>query len=331
MSYSEFPHTNYSDQDFHELIELYTKVHNEYHGTLEQINNVNKRLDEYQNSMNAVIRQQVDNAVESAITSYSSTIETTLSELKASLNTLNNQLDSYQQELSRSVEMLSNSINLETRDREYADNVLSGRIDAVVVHMDSISANVAAQLASEHATLERKLEELNATIDSKLSDVLTQSAMYTAQQINALDSKLSSQINEISKASGHKAIKWLWQNGCYHGGFNAERWYYLSMITCEEWNKTEITCTEWYVDAKNIFRRFDSRNKMYSPVSGRWVDVKVAVMELAVALNINGMTAEEYDSLGLTADEYDRFFMTAQVYDWAGKGEKLCTVEEQTC
>lgn len=335
MSYAEFPHTNYEDTDFHELIELYKRVHNEYHGTLEQITAVSKRLDDYQSSMNAVIKAQVDSATKSAMASYTSTVESDLTAIRTSINNLNNRVENYNTALQAAIDKLNENLVSETLDRKAGDNLLSQQINNLGNRVNTISADVAAQLAAEHSFLERELTTLRKEIDvatnETLNAAISEATLYTAQQINALDYKLSSEIQEISRASGHKAIKWLWQYGCYHGGFNAKQWYYLTEISAEEWNRTLINCTEWYVEAKDIFWRFDSRNKMFSPVSGRWVDVKVALMELAVALNINAMTAEEYDSLGLTADEYDRFFMTAQQYDWAGKGEKLCTVNKPNC
>ena len=335
MSYAEFPHTNYEDTDFHELIELYKKVHDEYSGTLEQINTVSNKLDNYQSSMNAVIREQVDTATKSAMATYTSTIESTLTQIRTSINNLNNQLDRYVDSLQVAVEKLNENLSTETIDRKSGDSLLSEQINNLANRVNSISSDIAMQIASEHSYLEKELDSIRKEVDlivtESFTHAISESTMYTAQQINALDYKLSEKIREIAEASGHKAIKWVWQYGCYHGGFSAIQWYYLTEISADEWNETSINCIEWYVEAKEIFTKFDNRNKMFSPVSGRWVDVKVALMELAVALNINAMTAEEYESLGLTADEYDRFFITAQQYDWAGKGDKLCTVNKPNC
>ena len=323
MSYSEFPHTNYEDTDFHELIALYKKVSDEYHGTLEQINSVSKRLDDYQMSMNAVIREQVDSAVKSAMVTYSSTIETRLNELNTAINNLNNQLNSYNNTYDAAIKKLMESITSEEIDRKAADNLLSEQVNNINNRVNTIYSDVATELSKERAHLDSELsklrEEVDETFELYLKTAVSTATMYTANQIEALDSKLSARIDEISTQSGHAAIRWLWQYGCYHGGFSAIQWYYLTQISAECFDETGITANEWYVIAKEVFEEFDNRNKMFSPVSGKFVDVKVALMELAVALNIGSMTAEEYENLGLTADEYERFRITAGNYDWHGK------------
>lgn len=323
------------DTDFHELIELYKKLTNDYEGTLNEITEVRRRLDEYQNSMTTYINQQVDSRVQTAVNSFGSTIESDLNSIRTSVSNLNNKVESYFNTLNALAYGIRDDLEGEIQSLHQYDQNLLAQLTSLTGVVSANHTQLQRDMQTLNSELKSAMEETKAYILSKLSEenerVLSESALYTAQQINALDYKLSQQIQEISSASGHKAIKWLWQYGCYHGGFSAMEWYELSMITAQMWNCIDVTCLNWYVDAKEILRRFDSRNKMYSPVSGKFVDVKVALMELAVVLNINAMTAEEYDSLGLTADEYDRFFATAQEYDWGKKGEKLCTVNKPSC
>lgn len=320
MSYSEFPHTNYNDTDHHELILLYRRLVDSYEGTLQQITEVRNRLDAYQNSMTQHINEEVDARVKSSMQSFGSTIESDLNSIRTSIANLNNKADNYYETLNTLIERLREDVGSDVKELHQYDEQLLAQINSLN-----------GTIVSNHNDLLRRIQSLDETLRTVIADTaantLADATLYTVKQVTALDHKLSAQIEEIEKASGHKAIRWLWQYGCYHGGFNALQWYYLTPISAECWSHYSVTCVEWYVEAKDIFHRFDNRNRMFSPVSGRFVDVKVALMELAVTLNVNNMTAKEYDSLGLTADEYDRFFITAQEYDWAKKGEKLCTVD----
>ena len=60
MSYAEFPHTNYSDMDFHELIAFYKEVKKDYEGTLNSITELSNRLDSYEATVNERINSTVE-------------------------------------------------------------------------------------------------------------------------------------------------------------------------------------------------------------------------------------------------------------------------------
>ena len=62
-----------------------------------------------------------------------------------------------------------------------------------------------------------------------------------------------------------------------------------------------------------------SRTKAYSPVSGRFVQLRDLCYELAQLMRGEALEAVEYDSIGITAEDYDGKEITAYVYDWFGR------------
>lgn len=316
MSYSEFPHTNYSDRDSMELIILYKQLVNNYEGTLHQIEEVRNRLDEYQKTMDSVIDVKVRDRVNTQVNAALNEIRSDIAYLEKLLNALQTQ-----------TEKDSGNIWKELSN-------VSFRIEEVSLKVDTVKTDLLKQIQSVNKELSTKIDTTNRELTQKITvetaRVLAESVAYTANQIAALDDDLSKKIAEIEKASGHKAIKWLWQYGCYHGGFTAEEWYYLTKITAEEFNRSNITADEWYVDATRIFKQFDESDYVFSPVTGVWMHIKDAFYELATAIKIGAITAKEYDDLKMTASEYENFKLGAEQYDWNGK-EKLCTARKQNC
>lgn len=70
-----------------------------------------------------------------------------------------------------------------------------------------------------------------------------------------------------------------------------------------------------YVDAK-----FIDYNFMYSPISGKYEDVRVVLRDVITTFHkANSLTASEYDALQLTASAYDAHNLTAVDYDFNGK------------
>lgn len=292
MSFSEFPHTNYEDTDSMELIILYRKLVDNYEGTLHQIEELRKMLDEYQKTMDSVIDKKVTNKVNSKVSKALEEVNADIAKVQEAVNTL-------------------------AKNTDLSVNDLQSQITAICSELNTLAERM--YVMNDALMLE---------IVSKSRETLAESIAYTAKQISAVEDKLTKQIEEIEASTGHKAIRWLWQYGCYHGGFEAGEWYYLTKITAEDFDRSNITANRWYVDATRVFKKFDESHNMYSPVSGRWVDVRTALLELATALKVDGLTAAEYDALGITASEYEKYKITAQDYDWVGK-EILCSTNKQ--
>lgn len=352
MSYSEFPHTQYSCDDNRELIMLYKKLLDDYSGTLHEIELVSKRLTDYENNMNARILEienvtvpnAVNRAVQEAMYQYQqeinnrfnalslrlSTVETMYESLSNDLNTevagLRSDIDALREEMVRVDTSLQNQINnfnnqvseLNQKYERFVHQVnmdMSQFEDRIVDKMnDYRNEMVQSQQVFEHAVNEMLKLQMSDTI-SRDYEMLMDSKKYTDMKVSALHTL----IETLDLTSNLKCIKWVWQYGCNFGGYDAIQWYNEPTITCELWNQIKINCVDWYVRGREVFHWFDRRRFMFSPVSGKYVDVRTALLELASALKINGLSAEEYDKLGFTAEEYDAFGVTAKEYDWNGR------------
>lgn len=352
MSYSEFPHTNYSDHDHVELILLYKKLVAEYEGTLEEITEVSNRLDKYEADMdarilnieNVIVPQAVNRAVQDAMYSYQQEVNTRFNNMNNRLSTIENMYDSIQvdlQELNDSFtaqlsavrqELLGKVSDLQAQINNFNNQVtnLAKKIDEfekntisemdlfkeqVMKENDSFIEEVNKEVTKFEENIDNWLKVLRADYTLRDDEVLSSANKYTDVKVSALHTLIES----LNLASNEKEVRWVWQYGCCFGGYNAIQWYNEAPITCEDWNKSGITCVDWYVRGREVFGWFDRRKFMFSPVSGRYVDVRVALLELASALKINGLTAGDYEKLGFTAEEYDSFQKTAGEYDWNGK------------
>lgn len=316
MSYAEFPHTNYEDTDLRELIALYKKLVDDYDGTLEKINEVSARLDEYQNTMTPYINQQVDSRVQIAIQNFSSTIEADINSINLKITNLNNKTDKIQSDMLDKIEALDVKINGEIGDLENTDMLLMSQLTTLNTALNQTNETIEKNRQQAIADLTAATMKLNKEIANKADATLVESKLYTIQQIEALANMLNSRIDSIAESTGADAVRWLWQYGCCGNGLSAGEWYNMQEVTCEDWHKMNLTCVEWYTESREAYWRFDSRRKMFSPVTGEFVTVQQAVLELAAAVNPDMIKAGIYDNMKVTADEYDNMNMTAQEYDW---------------
>lgn len=315
MSYAEFPHTNYEDTDLRELIALYRKLTDDYDGTLEQINDVSKKLDEYQSTMQPYISEQISTKVQQDIATFSSTIESDINAANykiAQLEYKSEQLDSKVDALKESIE---NSLTAATEELHDTDLMIIAQITTLQTNITN-TANTAKE---DLKYVEHKLTNL---ITTGMAQTLDSSKIYTNKQIDVMTENLLNEIDKVREQTGANAIKWLWQYGSCGHGFDAFTWYMHPEITAEDWQRMNLTAQEWYVEAKHYYQRFDRRNKVFSPVTGEFVSLQQAIIELSYALNKDVITAGEYERMQLTADEYDNKELNAQEYDWAWKGAK---------
>lgn len=106
----------------------------------------------------------------------------------------------------------------------------------------------------------------------------------------------------------------MWEYVIPIGGYTALEWERATWLTAEEFNASNITAIEFYVDGKRVLN--DDRNKyyMFSPISGQYVWIGRAVQEVANALNPDGVKAENYDYMKVKAGTYDGKNITANEY-----------------
>lgn len=98
------------------------------------------------------------------------------------------------------------------------------------------------------------------------------------------------------------------------GGYSAIEWARATWLTAEEFNASNISAIEFWVDAKR--KLDDDRWKYYtfSPISGEFVWIGRALQEVANALNPDAVKAENYDDYKVSAGTYDGKNVTANEY-----------------
>lgn len=281
MSYSEFPHTNYSDTDFAELIALYKEVQAKYNGTLNTITALEKRLDEYESNMTTRVRQYADSIIVPRLEAISTMVTETLTN---GLTEINNNVAAYKTALDAKLKDYQNTLDL--RIAEFEGNILKSVSGYFDVNRKEYEAAVKA--------LKKQMSSFKKEIHNEITSI-----------------KENIEIKPDTAA-------WFWDNILNSGGMSAYEWYKASNITCEDWNNTQITCIDWYSRAKVVLNWYVNLLMLFSPVSGEYVTVQEALIELANKLKINSITAGEYDSMNLTADEFDRLIKNIGEYDWQG-------------
>lgn len=288
MGYAEFPHTNYSDTDFAELISLYKEVRDKYHGTLNEITALRDRLTEYESDMTVKVKEYADSVLKNRMDEVNAKVDALSTQL---IGTLNNSLNKIVSDLD------AYKSALDAKIKDYQRNTELNFVNFESKILDSVSGYFNANQ-----------KEYEATVKS------------IKRQVCACKKEMRNEINALKDAINIKpdTAKWLWDNMLHNNGMSAYEWYKESNLTCEDWNNSGITCINWYNNAKFIFNWYVNLLMLFSPVSGEYVTVQEAVVELANRLKINSITAGDYDSLNLTADEFDRFVKNIGEYDWLG-------------
>lgn len=321
MSYGEFPYADYSSIDMSEFIRMYKELRDAYQGTLDRINTVNKRLDEYEASMDSKAAQAVANAMV-AYQAELTHIKTDILNLNTSITNLRNYTDAQDEKLKLNIdrnydiiiELIDNEKNLMIERLNASLQVVNTRIDRLSDTVDANKLELLDMIELQNLRIETINDKTYSEMIVRDTATLAKAEDYT----NLLVGRLQEEIDEIERVTDGESLKWLWDNGCNFGGYDAYNWYMDTSITAEEWSKRKFTAVDWYVRGREVFHYFDRRNFMFSPVSGKRVPVQYCILELANLFK-NGLTAEEYDRLQVTAQEYESKKIPAFNYDWDGK------------
>lgn len=331
MGYSEYPHFYSEDDDMHEFIHMYRELVDKYSGTLESIRALDVRLTQYQNDMNArianlidvVIPEKVSSAVELEMRQYEaelSTIRENIETLETELSTLNTKVDNNDIKvralIQAEVTALEDKI-LELREEvlqelESAIESVNDKISGVNGRIDSLSELMEA----EDSRIESKIDHFIANFEIHEEATLIRAKAYTDERCD----ELKDMINELQPVTAKKRCKWLWDYGCNFGGYNVMQWYNDTSIGVQKWHDTKFSWIDWYVRGREIWSFFDRCRFMFSPVSGRFVNVRTVVLELITIIKgKRALTAQEYEDLALSAGEYDSMNISGFDYDWNGK------------
>lgn len=302
-AYSEFPNSDYHKIDYHEMFKLYCDVRDKYAGTLDEIAKLNTKLDKYMQDKNS----EIDNWMDVQRAYINSTINGKTEELYQRLYTLLNE---------KMVEHVQ-----QTQEQ-----------------IDSFIANVLSHIGSMYNEIEDMKEDISKfenRVNAKLNEHITtnnNNYRYFSEQYRELDSHIRESINNINTkleadidyiknrlpAIDNKTFKFYWNLLSTVQGMTAKEWYDYVVMTCEDWNNSKITCTEWFTRSKKLTGYDSYMSLMFSPFTGELTSLAQIVTEIWSNMKIGAITAGEYDGQEWTAQEIDQLRESVSAYDWAG-------------
>lgn len=297
MAYSEFPHTNYHDTDLRELIELYKKLVDEYDGTLSAINEVNYRLSSYESNIPHYVRFLMDEEIKKYITAC----KNEKVQLEAQIKMLENDINDVRSKLEREVRSLIADDNaLADEIKEYRKEFLN-TLEVYDRKFSEMRLMILASSSKDRQMLEKAIADMKKTVAD-----IPKSELPVFNPIKVENDTINGAINDIYNIAINRL------------GFTAIAWH-KAHITAQYFKDSNISAmTYWMYGSIEL----GVHNMMFSPVSGRYTTVKMAVYELADFLKVGDfskLTASEFDALNLTAKNYDDKNVKAQSYDWHGK------------
>lgn len=297
MAYSEFPHTNYHNTDLRELIELYKKLVDEYDGTLSAINEVNYRLSSYESNIPHYVRFLMDEEIKKYITAC----KNEKLQLEAQIKMLENDINDVRSKLEREVRSLIADDNaLADEIKEYRKEFLN-TLEVYDRKFSEMRLMILASSSKDRQMLEKAIADMKKTVAD-----IPKSELPVFNPIKVENDTINGAINDIYNIAINRL------------GFTAIAWH-KAHITAQYFKDSNMSAmTYWMYGSIEL----GVHNMMFSPVSGRYTTVKMAVYELADFLKVGDfskLTASEFDALNLTAKNYDDKNVKAQSYDWHGK------------
>ena len=321
----EFPNTNFYNSDLRELISMYKKLVEDYDSIKAMIE---ESVRDYESliSDNKEIHQQM-NSIETKMSQLEKTIITEVNAVVDSkVGSAVKYLEEENQKLFQEVATYVANINMDISG-------LRTYIDKVINNMDNKLVNTTDVLKTYSDSGDKKvLEYVNAETD-RIEQQIKDIKIYQGEIVDPVDEE-------------QKSIQDTVNNMFY----NLKSWALRAVdfsrvgITAEEYDKIGISAwsydflAKWYVrEKRNVVEQVmkivnglndridyvidlvDSRTKAYSPVSGRFVQLRDLCYELAQLMRGEALEAVEYDSIEITAEEYDNKEISAYVYDWFGR------------
>lgn len=298
MAYSEFPHTNYHDTDLGELIELYKKLVDEYQGTLNTITEVNNRLNKYESNVPHYVRFLMDEEIQKYITAC----KNAKLQLEAQIKILENDINDVRSKLEREVRSLIADDNaLADEIKEYRKEFLN-TLEVYDRKFSEMRLMILASSSKDRQMLEKAIADMKKTVAD-----IPKSELPVFNPIKVENDTINGAINDIYNIAINRL------------GFTAIAWHKTTHITAQYFKDSDISAmTYWMYGTTEL----GAHNMMFSPVSGKYTTVKMAIYELADFLKVgeySKLTASEFDALNLTAKNYDDKNVKAQSYDWHGK------------
>ena len=314
----EFPNTNFYNSDLRELIAMYKKLVEDYDSIKTMVEeSVRDNKEIYQRMI--AIETAMSQLEKKIIAEVNATVDTKLSSTVEYLESENQKLVS---EVATYVANINMQINALTK---YVNNAING----IEKKLSDTTGVLKAYSDNGDKKVLEYIEEETARIEQQIKDI----KIYQGEIIDPVDEQ-------------QKSIQYTVNNMFY----NLKSWALRAVdfskigITAGEYDKIGISAwnydflAKWYVrEKRNIVEQVmkivnglndridyvidlvDSRTKAYSPVSGRFVQLRDLCYELAQLMRGEALEAVEYDSIGITAEDYDGKEITAYVYDWFGR------------
>ena len=321
----EFPNTNFYNSDLRELIAMYKKLVKDY-------DSIKTMVEESVRDYDSLIADNKE------IHQRMTTIETAMSSLeKKIIAEVNATVDS---KVGLAVEYLEDeNQKLMAEVATYVDNI-NIQINGLKTYVDKAINGIEKKLTNTTGVLKKYSD----TGDKKVVEYIDEETARIKQQIKDIKIYQGDIIDPVDEQQ--KSI----QDTANNMFYNLKSWALRAVdfsrvgITAEEYDKIEISAwsydflAKWYVrEKRNVVEQvmkivnglndridyvidlIDSRTKAYSPISGRFVQLRDLCYELAQLMRGEALEAVEYDAIGITAEEYDGKEITAYVYDWFGR------------
>lgn len=302
-AYSEFPNSDYHKIDYHEMFKLYCDVRDKYAGTLDEIAKLNTKLDKYMQDKNS----EIDNWMDVQRAYINSTINGKTEELYQNLYTmLNNKMTEHVQQVTRQIDSF---------------------IVTVTANMNSMNNEIRymkEDISAFETAVNNKLGEYKTTNTNNykyFTEQYRELDNYIRQTIEDIIAKLDADIEYIKNrlpAIDNKTFNFYWNLMSTIQGMTAKEWYDYVVMTCEDWNNSKITCSEWFARSKKLTGYDTYKSLMFSPFTGELTSLAQIVAEIWSNMKIGAITAGEYDEQEWTAQEIDQLRESVSAYDWAG-------------
>lgn len=302
-AYSEFPNSDYHKIDYHEMFKLYCDVRDKYAGTLDEIAKLNTKLDKYMQDKNSEIdtwmdvqRAYINSAINGKTEELYQMLYTLLNEkMVEHVQQVTRQMDSFTATVSANINSMQDEIRYMKGDISAFETRVNGKLN----DYDITNKNNYNYFAVQYRELDSHIRETIDNITTKLDADID----YIKNRLPAID---------------NKTFKFYWNLVSTIQGMTAKEWYDYVVMTCEDWNNSKITCSEWFARSKKLTGYDSYKSLMFSPFTGELTSLAQIVTEIWSNMKIGAITAGEYDDQEWTAQEIDQLRESVSAYDWAG-------------
>ena len=322
---NEIPDTLYFRNSYEEMINAFKQMQSSYQGTLDSITRLQEQLNRYENSIDdrfSTIESNIPRLVTQAV-------DNAMNQYLTQLNNINNTINFIQQQVN------DNALTENNHYTYITGELLSinGKFIDINNKINKINSDLVTAIEQTKSYTDQEINKITVELENKITEQLvlaTEEVKYlilkneitTKLYVDEKVSALHTLIESLESSSIAEDIKLVWQYGCCYGGLTAEQWYMMSWITCDDWNKSNITTAEWYTSSRRIFKWNYYINHMISPITGEYEPMQKVVLDMfTIIKEMKGksLTASEYDEIMINAKQYDELNLSAFDYDWKGK------------